>query len=508
MEKIHLIIYDLYKNQKIMNKNYIVSSSGQNWEVVIGLEIHAQVKSNSKLFSSSPTNFAAEPNTNVSIIDGALPGMLPVLNAKCVEQALLTGLALNAKINNYSVFDRKNYFYPDLPQGYQISQFYHPIVGRGIMNIRLEDDTKKDIGITRIHLEQDAGKSIHDQSPTESFVDLNRSGIALMEIVTEPDIRSIDEAIAFIKKLRSIMRYVGSCDGDMEKGSLRCDANVSVRPAGSDIFGTRVEIKNLNSFKFIAKAIEYEINRQIQTIEAGGTISQETRLFDTDIGETRSMRSKEDAIDYGYFPDPDLPPLIISDEYIAQIKRRLPELPDQKKARYSSEYGLNDYDIEVLIADKDTALYFEVVADNSDPKMAANWVTAQLFGALNKAKIDIVASPISGQNLAKLINLIEDGLISGKIAKQVFETMFDSGEEPDIIIKRDGLVQLSDNSAIELIVMEIINANPEKVTDYRNGKDRLFGFFVGQVMQQTKGQANPQIVNDILKEKLLTEDID
>jgi len=485
-----------------MNTKYIVSSSGNEWEVVIGLEIHAQVKSNSKLFSSSPTNFAAKPNTNVSIIDAALPGMLPVLNEKCVEQAVLTGLALNAKINNYSVFDRKNYFYPDLPQGYQISQFYHPIVGNGMMSVVLEDGTKKDIGITRIHLEQDAGKSIHDQSPTESFIDLNRSGIGLMEIVTEPDMRSIDEATAFIKKLRSIMRYVGSCDGDMEKGSLRCDANISVRPAGSDQFGTRVEIKNLNSFRFIAKAIEYEIDRQIQTIEDGGVINQETRLFDTEVSETRCMRSKEDAIDYGYFPDPDLPPLIISDEYIAQIKTYLPELPDQKKIRYISAYGLNDYDIEILVADRDVALYFETVADNSEPKMAANWVIAQLFGSLNKAKLEIAESPISANNLAKLINLIKDGAISGKIAKQVFETMFNTGEEPEVIIKRDGLVQLSDNSAIEKIIIDIINTNPDKVIEYKSGKDRLFGFFVGQVMQQTKGQANPQIVNDILKEKL------
>ena len=501
LEKVLFILYDSKKN-KVMSTNYIVSSLGNKWEVVIGLEIHAQVKSNSKLFSSSPTNFAAKPNTNVSTIDAALPGMLPVLNEKCVEQAVLTGLALNAKINHYSVFDRKNYFYPDLPQGYQISQFYHPIVGNGTMNIVLEDGSKKNIGITRIHLEQDAGKSIHDQSPTESFIDLNRSGIGLMEIVTEPDIRSIDEAIAFIKKLRSIMRYVGSCDGDMEKGSLRCDANISVRPAGSDQFGTRVEIKNLNSFKFISKAIEYEIDRQIQIIEDGGVINQETRLFDTEACETRCMRSKEDAIDYGYFPDPDLPPLIISDEYITQIKKHLPELPDQKKARYSAEYGLNDYDIEILVADKDIALYFEKVADNSDPKMAANWVSAQLFGSLNKAKIDITESPISGQNLATLINLIKDGAISGKIAKQVFEIMFTTGEAPDVIIKREGLVQLSDNSVIEKIIIDIINANPDKVADYRSGKDRLFGFFVGQVMQQTKGQANPQIVNDILKEKL------
>lgn len=485
-----------------MNKNHIVSSSGKEWEVVIGLEVHAQIKSSSKLFSSSPTNFDAPPNSNVSTIDAAMPGMLPVLNKKCVEQVVLTGLGLNAKINNYSVFDRKNYFYPDLPQGYQISQFYHPIVGKGVMNITLEDGTKKDIGITRIHLEQDAGKSIHDQSSTESFIDLNRCGIALMEIVSEPDMRSIDEAVEFMKKLRSIVRYLGTCDGDMEKGSMRCDANISVRLAGSDKFGTRVEIKNLNSFKFIAKAIQYEIERQIQTIEDGGEIYQETRLFDTEIGETRCMRSKEDAIDYGYFPDPDLPPLIISDEYIAKIKATLPELPDQKKARYISEYGLSEYDTEILISDINTAIFFESVADNSDPKMAANWVTAELFGTLNKAKLEITESPVSGENLAKLINLIKDGIISGKIAKQVFEKMFESSEEPQVIIKREGLVQLSDNSAIEKIVIEIIESNPEKVAEYRSGKDRLFPFFVGQVMQKTKGQANPQIVNEVLKDKL------
>ncbi len=487
----------------MINKNHIISSSGKAWEVVIGLEIHAQVKSNSKLFSSSPTNFDAAPNSNVSTIDAALPGMLPVLNEKCVEQAVLTGLGLNAKINNYSVFDRKNYFYPDLPQGYQISQFYHPIVGKGVMNITLEDSTKKDIGITRIHLEQDAGKSIHDQSPTESFIDLNRSGIALMEIVTEPDIRSIDEAVEFIKKLRSIVRYLGTCDGDMEKGSMRCDANVSVRPVGSDKFGTRVEIKNLNSFKFIAKAIQYEIDRQIEIIEDGGQIYQETRLFDTEACETRWMRSKEDAIDYGYFPDPDLLPLVVSDEYIAQIKAKLPELPDQKKHRYMNSYGLSDYDIEVLIVDKDTALFFEAVADKSDAKMAVNWITAELFGALNKAKLDITQSPVSSHNLAHLIKLIKDGIISGKIAKQVFEKMFESGESPDIIIKKEGLMQLSDNSAIEKIIIEVIETNAEKVTEYRNGKDRLFAFFVGQVMQKTRGQANPQVVNEILKDKLV-----
>lgn len=485
-----------------MNKNHIVSSSGKEWEVVIGLEIHAQVTSQSKLFSSSPTNFDAAPNTNVSTIDAALPGMLPVLNEKCVEQAVLTGLGLNAKINNYSVFDRKNYFYPDLPQGYQISQFYHPIVGKGSMEIELEDGQSKTIGITRIHLEQDAGKSIHDQSPNESFIDLNRSGIALMEIVTEPDMRSIDEAVALVKKLRSIVRYLSTCDGDMEKGSMRCDANISVRPIGSSKFGTRVEIKNLNSFKFIAKAIDYEISRQIDLIEGGGEVSQETRLFDSELEETRTMRSKEDAIDYGYFPDPDLPPLILSNDYIEKIKSKLPELPDAKKKRYMKDYGLSQYDTDVLIADRDIALFFEAVANGSDAKMAANWVTAELFGILNKNKLDITNSPISSENLAKLINLIKDETISGKIAKQVFEKMFENGEAPNVIIDREGLVQLSDNSAIEKIVMEVITANTDKVNEYRSGKDRLFGFFVGQVMAKTKGQANPQVVNEILKDKL------
>lgn len=484
-----------------MNKT-VISSSGKEWEVVIGLEIHAQVSSNSKLFSSSPTNFDAAPNTNVSTIDAAFPGMLPVLNEKCVEQAIRTGLGLNAQINHYSVFDRKNYFYPDLPQGYQISQFYFPIVGQGIVTIDLENGSKKEIGITRIHLEQDAGKSIHDQSPTESFIDLNRCGIALMEIVTEPDLRSADEAVEFIKKLRSIVRYLGTCDGDMEKGSMRCDANVSVRPVNTKEFGTRVEIKNVNSFKHIANAINYEVERQIQAIENGIRIDQETRLYDSDKNETRIMRSKENAIDYGYFPDPDLLPLVLSNEYIESIRNSLPELPEQKKVRYIFEYQLSEYDADILIADKEVALYFERVANNSDSKMAANWITAELFALLKKAKLEIENSPISADHLAMLIQLIQNGTISGKIAKQVFEIMFDTSETPDIIIKRENLVQISDTSAIEKIVMEIIESNPGKVAEYRNGKDRLFPFFVGQVMQRTKGQANPQLVNDILEIKL------
>lgn len=481
---------------------HITSSSGNVWELVIGLEIHAQVKSNSKLFSSSPTNFDAAPNSNVSTIDAGMPGMLPVLNEKCVEQAVRTGLGLNAEINMYSIFDRKNYFYPDLPQGYQISQFTHPIVGKGIVRVDMPDGTHRDVGITRIHLEQDAGKSIHDQSPTESFVDLNRSGIALMEIVTEPDMRSPEEAVEFMKKLRSILRYLGTCDGDMEKGSMRCDANVSVRLAGNSNFGTRVEIKNLNSFKYIAKAIMYEAERQVEAIENGEEIAQETRLFNVELGETKCMRSKEDAIDYRYFPDPDLLPLVLTEEYIERIKSSLPELPEQKKSRYISEYGLSEYDANVLVSDKETALYFEKVADASDPKMAANWVTAELFGALNKGKLDIETSPVSTEDLSHLIRLIKDGTISGKIAKQVFEIMFETKEAPDVIIKRENLVQLSDNSAIEKIVLEVIDANPDKVAEYRSGKDRLFAFFVGQVMQKTRGQANPQVVNEILKAKL------
>lgn len=485
-----------------MNKNHIQSSSGKIWEAVIGLEVHAQVKSNSKLFSSSPTNFDAPPNSNVSTVDAGMPGMLPVANECCIRQAVLTGLGINAKINNYSVFDRKNYFYPDLPCGYQISQYYYPLVGQGVVTITLEEGVKKDIGITRIHLEQDAGKSIHDQSPSESFIDLNRAGIALMEIVTEPDMRSADEAVAFLKKLRSIVRYLGTCDGDMEKGSIRCDANVSVREVGSSRLGTRVEIKNLNSFKFLEKAITYEIERQIEVIEEGGKIEQETRLFRTESGETYCMRSKEDAIDYGYFPDPDLPPLLISDEYIAEIKKSLPELPEQKKERYIKQYELSEYDAEILVANKDTALYFENVAQNSDAKMAANWIIAELFAHLNKAKLSITESPVSAEHLALLIKLIRDQTISGKIAKQVFEMMVQSGESPSTIITKENLAQLSDNTQIEQIIMEVLKANPEKVAEYKNGKERLFAFFVGQVMQKTRGQANPQIVNDLLKDKL------
>ena len=480
----------------------IISSNGNLWEIVIGLEIHAQIVTNSKLFSSSPANFDATANTNVSIIDAAMPGMLPVLNEKCVEQAVKTGLGLNAIINHYSIFDRKNYFYPDLPQGYQISQFEYPIVGKGLLKIELPDGTQRDVNITRIHIEQDAGKSIHDQSPTESFIDLNRSGIPLMEIVTEPDIRSPDEAIEFMKKLRNILRYLGTCDGDMEKGSMRCDANVSVRRAGDTNFGTRVEIKNLNSFKYIARAIRYEAERQSEAIEAGKSIAQETRLFDVEQGETRCMRSKEDALDYRYFPDPDLLPLILTPEFVEKIRTSLPQLPDEKKQIYINDYGLSQYDAEILIADKNTAEFFEKVANNSDAKIAANWITAELFGLLNKAKLTIEESPISPENLINLIDLIKNNTISGKIAKQVFEIMFATQDAPSVIVERENFVQVSDSSTIEKIVLEVLEANQSKVIEYKNGKDRLFPFFIGQVMQKTRGQANPQLVNDILYAKL------
>jgi aspartyl-tRNA(Asn)/glutamyl-tRNA(Gln) amidotransferase subunit B len=486
-----------------MNKSYYIESShGNLWELVIGLEIHAQVSTNSKLFSTSPTNFDAEPNSNLSTIDAAFPGMLPVLNEKALEQAVKTGLALKAKINNYSIFDRKQYFYPDLPQGYQISQFTDPIVGKGSLEITIPEQNTKKIGITRIHLEQDAGKSLHDQSPTETFIDLNRSGIALMEIVTDPDLRSPEEAVDFMKKLRSILRYLGTCDGDMEKGSMRCDANVSVRPKGSQELGTRVEIKNLNSFKFIAKAIKYEAERQVEALEAGKNIDQETRLYRVDLDETRTMRSKEDALDYRYFPDPDLLPLYLSDAFIEAIRKDLPELPDDKMKRYKKIYHLSDYDSELLVSDKDIADYFEKVAIISDPKMAANWITAELFGLMNKKKEEITSIKIKPEALGQIINYIKEGKISGKIAKELVEKVFDSGENPDLIIEREGLSQVNDENALENFILEVIEANPDKVAEFKSGKDRLLPFFVGQVMQKSRGQANPQKVNELLLEKL------
>ena len=479
----------------------IVKGNTGDWEMVIGLEIHAQVISNSKLFSGASTAFGAEPNSQVSLIDAAMPGMLPVLNEKCVEQAVKTGLGINAKINLRSVFDRKNYFYADLPQGYQISQFYYPIIGKGEIEIDMPGGEIRKIGITRIHLEQDAGKSLHDQSPDNTFVDLNRSGIALMEIVSEPDLRTPEEAGEYIKKLRSIVRYLGTCDGDMEKGSMRCDANVSVRRPGEE-FGTRCEIKNVNSVKNVMRAIIYEAERQVEILESGKEIVQETRLFDAGDGTTRSMRSKEDAQDYRYFPDPDLLPLVFSQEYVNKIKNELPELPDQKKKRYINDMGLTAYDASVLVADKEVAVYFEEVANDNDPKLAANWITAELFGRLNKAGIDLADSKVTAKKLAGLLTLISDNIISGKIAKQVFDIMFETGKDAYVIVKEKGLEQVTDKGAIEKIIDEVIAANSDKVEQYKSGKDKLFGFFVGQVMKLSQGKANPQMVNEILKSKL------
>lgn len=480
----------------------IIKGSTGDWEVVIGLEIHAQINSTSKLFSSSSTDFGAEPNTQVSFIDAAMPGMLPVLNEECVKQAVKTGLGLNAQINKLSVFDRKNYFYADLPQGYQISQFHHPIVGKGKLYLDLPDGESKEVGITRIHIEQDAGKSIHDQSPTESFIDLNRCGVGLMEIVTEPDIRSSEEAGEFMKKLRSILRYLDTCDGDMEKGSMRCDANISVRKVGSSKFGTRAEIKNVNSIKNVIRAIDYEASRQVSIIESGGEVEQETRLFDANTGNTRTMRSKEDAQDYRYFPDPDLLPLQLTDEYIAQIRAALPELPDQKKGRYQKEMGLSAYDAAVLVAEKAVATYFEEAAKTTDPKLVANWITAELFGKLNKNGLSIEQSPVSAQQISQLVQLIKDETISGKIAKQVFEIMFESGDDPKTIVQKHGLVQVTDMGAIEQFIDQVIAENADKVAEYRGGKDKLFGFFVGQVMKLSGGKVNPAAVNELLLKKL------
>jgi aspartyl-tRNA(Asn)/glutamyl-tRNA(Gln) amidotransferase subunit B len=481
---------------------YSIQGNTGEWEVVIGLEVHAQVASNSKLFSRAATAFGNEPNSQVSLIDAAMPGMLPVINKKCVEQAVRTGLGINAEINLESVFDRKNYFYADLPQGYQISQLYKPIVGRGHVIINMPSGEVKNIGVTRIHLEQDAGKSIHDQSPTNSFIDLNRSGIALMEIVSEPDIRSPYEAAEYLKKLRAIMRYLGTCDGDMEKGSLRCDANVSVRKSGEE-FGTRCEIKNLNSIKNIMKAIEHEAERQVQIIENGGVIAQETRLFDADLGVTRTMRSKEDAPDYRYFPDPDLLPLILTKDYVEKIKSNLPELPDDKKIRYIEDLGLSDYDASVLTTDKDIADFFEsVLHETKNAKLAANWITAEFFGRLNKAGTELSESKITPQKLSGLLKLIEENVISGKIAKQVFDIMFETGNEAKKIVEEQGLTQITNTKEIESIIDQVLAGSESMVAEYKAGKEKLFGSFVGQIMKATQGKANPNVVNEILKNKL------
>lgn len=486
------------KNQS----EYLIKRNNNEYEVVIGLEVHAQVLSESKLFSSAPTKFGAEPNTQVSLVDAAFPGMLPVINEFCIEQAVKTGIGLNAKINKKSIFDRKNYFYADLPQGYQISQYKNPIVGEGSIVLDLTTG-EKIVGIERLHLEQDAGKSIHDMDPQNTLVDLNRSGIALMEIVSKPDLRSLEEVNAYIKKLRSIMRYLGTCDGNMQEGSLRADVNVSVRKKGQKGFGTRCEIKNVNSIKFMQMAIDYEANRQVDVIEEGGTIDQETRLFDIKKNETRSMRSKEDAHDYRYFPDPDLLPLELSDKFINDLKKNIPELPDEKKKRFIEKFKLSPYEANILVSDIETSKYFEEVIEKSDVKLSTNWITGELFALLNEKNLEISQNPISAKNLSKLINLIKDGTISGKIAKSVFEIMADEGKDPQIIVEEKGLKQQSDPKEIEKLIDKVITDNPDKVKEYKSGKDKLFGFFVGQVMKVSGGKANPQLVNEILKKKLL-----
>src|SRR5229473_600175 len=493
-----------WKSMSATSSKLIKRATG-DWEMVIGLEIHAHVTSNSKLFSGASTEFGGEPNSHVSLVDAAMPGMLPVINEFCVEQAVRTGLGLNAQINLRSVFDRKNYFYPDLPQGYQISQYKSPIVGEGEVIVELAGGESVTVGIERLHLEQDAGKSLHDQSPTLSFVDLNRSGVALMEIVSKPDIRSSEQAKAYVAKLRSILRYLGTCDGDMEKGSLRADVNVSVRKPGGPL-GTRCEIKNMNSISFIGDAIEYEARRQVEIIEDGGVIDQETRLYDPGKGETRSMRSKEEAHDYRYFPDPDLLPLELTQQYVNALAEHLPELPDQKKARFIAEFGLSRYDASVLVAERESADFYETVlaglADKGrDGKLAANWVINELFGRLNKEGRDIGASPVSAAQLAAVVDLIGEGTISGKIAKDLFEIIWQEGGDPRMLVETRGMKQVTDLGAIERVVDDIIAANPDKVAQARV-KPQLIAWFVGQAMKASGGKANPQAVNDLLKSKL------
>ena len=483
------------------DKDYLINRNGKKYEVIIGLEVHAQVQSESKLFSTSSTKFGAEANTQVSLVDAAFPGMLPVINEFCIKQAIKTGIGLNAKINNKSIFDRKNYFYADLPQGYQISQYKDPIVGEGSVVLDLTSGSKT-IGIERLHLEQDAGKSIHDIDPKNTLVDLNRSGVALMEIVSKPDLRSPEEVNEYIKKLRSIMRYLGTCDGNMQEGSLRADVNVSVRKQGEEKYGTRCEIKNVNSIKFMQMAIEHEANRQVDILEEGGKIDQETRLFDTKKNETRSMRSKEDAHDYRYFPDPDLLPLEFDNAYVEKIRKEIPELPDQKKSRFIEKFNLSPYEANILVSDLDTSKYFEEVIKNSDVKLSANWITGELFALLNEKNLEIAESPISAKNLSNLINLIKDGTISGKIAKTVFELMSDGEKNPIDVVKEKDLKQESDPKELEKLIEKVIKENQDKVKEYKSGKEKLFGFFVGQAMKVSGGKANPQLVNEILKKKL------
>ncbi|AHI25575.1 aspartyl/glutamyl-tRNA amidotransferase subunit B [Komagataeibacter xylinus] len=481
--------------------SYTLEGKTGTWEIVVGLEVHAQVISHSKLFSGASASYGGEPNTHVSLIDAGFPGMLPVLNQECVAQAIRTGLGLRARINLESRFDRKNYFYADLPTGYQISQFTHPIVGEGTVEIELGDGTVRHIGITRLHMEQDAGKSMHDQDPTRSFIDLNRAGVALMEIVSEPDIRSPEEAGAYLRKLRQILRYLGTCDGNMEEGSMRADVNVSVRKAGEP-FRTRCEIKNVNSIRYVMHAIEVEATRQIAVWEDGGEVDQETRLFDPSRNETRSLRSKEDAHDYRYFPDPDLLPLVVEQAWVDELERALPELPDDKRDRFIKQYGIPRYDASVLVAEQAIADYYEEVAKGRDARLAANWVTGDLFGALNRTGRSIQDSPISAQALGGMLDLMADKTINGKIAKEVFEDMLETGDSAADIVDRKGLKQVTDTGAIDAAVADVLARNADKVAEYRGGKDRLFGFFVGQVMKAMAGKANPAIVNEALKKVL------
>ena len=482
--------------------SYIIKGETGDWELVVGLEVHAQVISKSKLFSSAATDFGAEPNTQVAFVDAGMPGMLPVINELAVEQAVRTGLGLKAQINLTSVFARKNYFYADLPQGYQISQYELPIVGNGEIILDLPDGSTRTVGIERLHLEQDAGKSMHDQHPTRSFIDLNRAGVALMDIVSKPDMRSPEEAGAYLTKLRSVLRYLGTCDGNMQEGSMRCDANVSVRKVGEEGLRTRCEIKNVNSIRFVQQAIEYEARRHVDIYEDGGDIRQETRLFDANKGETRSMRSKEQAHDYRYFPDPDLLPLVLDPNMVERIKGTLPELPDEKKERFIRDYGLSPYDAGVLVAEQASAYFYESVAKGRDSKLAANWVMGEFYGAMNRTGKSFEDPPVSAADLGGLIDLIADNTISGRIAKEVFELMVETGKAPGAIVEEKGLRQVTDTGAIDGAIQAVLDANPDKVAEYRSGKDKLFGFFVGQVMKATQGKANPAMVNEILKAKL------
>lgn len=480
----------------------IIEGKENKWEIVCGLEIHCQIISESKIFSGASTKFGADANENVSFVDAGMPGMLPVLNRFCVYQAVKTGLGLRAEINKYSEFSRKNYFYADMPTGYQITQFQYPIVGEGVVTVDLEDGGTKDIRIERMHIEQDAGKSIHDIDPRKTFIDLNRAGVGLMEIVTKPDFRSPEEAGAFLKKLRSILRYLGTCDGNMDEGSMRCDVNVSVRPAGSDELRTRCEMKNVNSVKFVMQAIENEARRHIEVYENGGTVEQETRQFDPVSGQTKVMRKKEFAHDYRYFPEPDLPPLVLTDEYIRQVAEELPELPDAKKARFVEKLGLTRYDAMVICENREVADFFEKAAAGHDAKKVANWLMGDFFAMLKRKNLTIEESPVSAESLGRLVNLIEKDVISGKIAKDVFEIMSETGENPEKIVEEKGLKQVTDTGAIEAIVDKVIADNPDKVNAYKGGKVGLMGWFVGQVIKESRGKANPQVVNRLLAAKL------